>query len=174
MTLPAGLYAHFATSEGTFVARLFEDEAPKTVATFAGLADGSIEWQDPVSRQSIRRPFYNGLIFHRVIDGFVIQGGCPMGNGMGGPGYKFADEFGQGLRHDKPALLSMANSGPNTNGSQFFITLAPTPWLDNKHAIFGEVTEGQDVIQKIGKTRTAAQDRPAKEIKINSVKIEKS
>ena len=103
----------------------------------------------------------------------MIQGGCPMGNGMGGPGYKFADEFGQGLRHDKPALLSMANSGPNTNGSQFFITLAPTPWLDNKHAIFGEVTEGQDIIQKIGKTRTGAQDRPAKEIKINSVKIEK-
>jgi len=166
--------AIFDTSEGTFKVKLYDDKAPSTVANFVGLADGSKEWTDPKTNQKVTRPFYDGLVFHRVIDGFMIQGGCPMGNGMGGPGYKFADEFGPGLRHDRAQLLSMANSGPNTNGSQFFITLAPTPHLDNKHAIFGEVTEGQDVVAKIGKTRTAVQDRPAKEIKINSVKIEKS
>jgi peptidyl-prolyl cis-trans isomerase A (cyclophilin A) len=166
--------ATFKTSEGTFKVKLFDDKAPKTVANFVELADGTKEWTDPKTRSKAKRPFYNGLIFHRVIDGFMIQGGCPMGNGMGDPGYKFADEFGPGLKHDKDGILSMANSGPNSNGSQFFITLAPTPWLDNKHAIFGEVTEGKDVVEKIGKTRTAAQDRPAKEIKINSVKIEKS
>jgi peptidyl-prolyl cis-trans isomerase A (cyclophilin A) len=166
--------ATFDTSEGTFKVKLYDDKAPSTVANFVGLADGTKEWTDPKTGEKVKRPFYDGLIFHRVIDGFMIQGGCPMGNGMGGPGYKFADEFGPGLRHDRGQLLSMANSGPNTNGSQFFITLAATPWLDNKHAIFGEVMEGGDVVQKIGKTRTAAQDRPAKDIVINSVKIEKS
>jgi peptidyl-prolyl cis-trans isomerase A (cyclophilin A) len=164
--------ATFDTSEGTFTIKLFDDKAPNTVANFVGLAEGTKEWTDPKTGQKVKRPFYDGLIFHRVIDGFMIQGGCPMGNGMGGPGYKFADEFGPGLRHDRSQLLSMANSGPNTNGSQFFITLAPTPWLDNKHAIFGEVTEGKDVVDKIGKTRTAAQDRPQKDIVINSVKIQ--
>src|SRR5213592_1391124 len=114
------LQAHFTTSEGSFKVRLFDQDAPNTVANFVGLAEGTKEWTDPKSGQKVKKPFYDGLIFHRVIDGFMIQGGCPMGNGMGGPGYKFADEFGQGLRHDKPALLSMANSGPNTNGSQFF------------------------------------------------------
>jgi peptidyl-prolyl cis-trans isomerase A (cyclophilin A) len=166
--------ATFDTSEGTFKVKLYDDKAPNTVANFVGLAEGTKEWTDPTTNQKVKRPFYDGLVFHRVIDGFMIQGGCPMGNGMGGPGYKFADEFGPGLRHDRAQLLSMANAGPNTNGSQFFITLAPTPHLDNKHAIFGEVTEGKDVVQKIGKARTAAQDRPAKEIKINSVKIERS
>ena len=165
--------ATFDTSEGTFKVKLFDDKAPNTVANFVGLAEGTKEWTDPKTGQKVKRPFYDGLIFHRVIDGFMIQGGCPMGNGMGGPGYKFADEFGPGLRHDRGALLSMANSGPNTNGSQFFITLAPTPWLDNKHAIFGEVTEGKEVVDAIGKTRTGAQDRPAKDIVIRSVKIEK-
>ncbi len=167
-------HALFNTSEGTFKVRLFDDKAPKTVANFVGLAEGTQEWTEPKSRQQVKRPFYDGLIFHRVIDGFMIQGGCPMGNGMGGPGYKFADEFGPGLQHDRPGLLSMANSGPNTNGSQFFVTLVPTPWLDNKHAIFGEVVEGMDVVQKIGKAKTGAQDRPAKGIVINSVKIERT
>ena len=168
------IHATFNTSEGTFKARLYDDKAPKTVANFVDLAEGTKEWTDPKSRQQVKRPFYDGLIFHRVIDGFMLQGGCPMGNGMGGPGYKFADEFGPGLRHDRPGLLSMANSGPNTNGSQFFVTLVPTPWLDTKHAIFGEVVEGMDVVQRIGKTKSGAQYRPVKDIVINSLKIERS
>jgi peptidyl-prolyl cis-trans isomerase A (cyclophilin A) len=166
-------FANFSTTEGDFKVRLFDDKAPRTVANFVGLAEGSKEWTDPKTRQKVTRPFYNGLTFHRVIDGFMIQGGCPLGTGTGGPGYQFADEFGPGLRHDREGLLSMANAGPNTNGSQFFITLAPTPWLDNKHAIFGEVVEGLDVIRRIGKIRTGPNDRPAKEIVVNSVSIEK-
>ncbi len=167
-------FAKFSTSEGDFKARLFDDKAPKTVANFVGLAEGTKEFTDPKSRAKVTRPFYNGLIFHRVIDGFMIQGGCPLGTGTGGPGYQFADEFGPGLRHDREGLLSMANAGPNTNGSQFFITLAPTGWLDNKHAIFGEVIEGLDVVRRIGKTKTVASDRPAKDIVVNSVSIERS
>ena len=165
--------ATFKTTEGTFKVKLYDDRAPKTVANFVGLAEGTKEWTDPKSRQKVTRPFYDGLTFHRVIEGFMIQGGCPMGNGMGGPGYQFAAEFGPGLRHDRDGLLSMANAGPNTNGSQFFITLAATPWLDNKHAIFGEVIEGIDVVRAIGRVRTGPQDRPAKEIKVESVTIEK-
>jgi peptidyl-prolyl cis-trans isomerase A (cyclophilin A) len=165
--------AIFTTSQGTFKVRLFDDKAPNTVANFVELAEGTKEWTDPNSRQKVKRPFYDGLIFHRVIDGFMLQGGCPMGTGMGDPGYRFADEFGPGLRHDRPGLLSMANSGPNTNGSQFFITLVPTPWLDNKHAIFGEVVEGIDVVQKIGKTPTGPRDRPVNDITIESVRIER-
>jgi peptidyl-prolyl cis-trans isomerase A (cyclophilin A) len=168
------MHATFNTSEGSFKIRLFDDEAPKTVANFVELAEGTKEWTDPKSRQKVKRPFYDGLVFHRVIAGFMLQGGCPMGSGMGGPGYQFADEFGPGLKHDRPGILSMANSGPNSNGSQFFVTLAATPWLDNKHAIFGEVVEGMDVVQKIGKTRTGAQDRPVKDVVINSVKIERT
>jgi peptidyl-prolyl cis-trans isomerase A (cyclophilin A) len=167
-------FAKFSTSEGDFKVHLFDDKAPKTVANFVGLAEGSREWTDPKTRQKVTRPFYDGLIFHRVIEGFMLQGGCPMGTGTGGPGYQFADEFGAGLKHDRPGMLSMANSGPNTNGSQFFVTLAPTPWLDNKHAIFGEVVEGMDVVQKIGKTRTGPNDRPTTPVVINSVKIERS
>ena len=165
--------ATFKTSEGTFKVKLFDDKAPKTVANFVGLADGTKEWTDPKTRQKVTRPFYDGLIFHRVIEAFMIQGGCPMGNGMGDPGYRFPDEFGPGLSHDREGLLSMANSGPSTNGSQFFITLVPTPWLDNKHAIFGEVIEGIEIIRAIGKTRTGAQDRPAKDIVVQSVTIER-
>ncbi len=167
-------FATFNTSEGDFKVRLLDDKAPNTVANFTGLAEGTKEWTDPKTRQKVKRPFYDGLIFHRVIDGFMLQGGCPMGNGMGGPGYQFADEFGPGLRHDRPGLLSMANSGPNTNGSQFFVTLVPTPWLDNKHAIFGEVVEGMDVVQKIGKTQTGPNDRPARDIRIDAVKIQRT
>ena len=167
-------FANFKTSEGDFKVRLFDDKAPQTVANFVGLAEGSKEFTDPKTRQKVTRPFYDGLTFHRVIDGFMIQGGCPLGNGTGGPGYQFADEFGPGLRHDRECLLSMANAGRNTNGSQFFITPAPTPWLDNKHAIFGEVTEGLDVIRRIGKTPIGANDRPTKEIVVNSVSIEKA
>ena len=167
-------FAKFKTSEGEFKARLFDDKAPKTVANFVGLAEGTKEFTDPKTRTKTSRPFYDGLIFHRVIDNFMIQGGCPMGNGMGGPGYQFADEFGPGLRHDREGLLSMANAGPNTNGSQFFITLAPTAWLDNKHAIFGEVVEGMDVVRRIGKTATGRNDRPTKDITVNSVTIERA
>src|SRR5205823_7789884 len=135
--------------EGNFTVRLFEEEAPNTVANFAGLAEGTKEWTDPKGAGKVKKPYYDGLIFHRVIDGFMIQGGDPLGTGTGGPGFKFADEFSPKLRHSKPGLLSMANSGPNTNGGQFFITLAATPWLDNRHSIFGEVVDGMDVVQKI-------------------------
>jgi peptidyl-prolyl cis-trans isomerase A (cyclophilin A) len=167
-------FAKFSTTEGDFKVRLYDDKAPKTVANFVGLVEGSKEWTDPKTREKVTRPFYDGLIFHRVIDGFMLQGGCPMGSGIGGPGYQFADEFGPGLKHDRPGLLSMANAGPNTNGSQFFVTLVPTPWLDNKHAIFGEVVEGMDVVQKIGKTPTGRNDRPTKDIVMNSVTIERT
>jgi peptidyl-prolyl cis-trans isomerase A (cyclophilin A) len=168
------LNAHFTTSEGSFTVRLFEDEAPATVANFVGLAEGTKEWTDPKSGQKVKRPYYNGLVFHRVIEGFMIQGGDPLGTGTGGPGYKFADEFSPKARHGKAGILSMANSGPNTNGGQFFITLAATPWLDNKHSVFGEVIDGLDVIKKIGSTPTSKPgDRPVKPITVQSVTIQK-
>ena len=168
-----GLYAKFTTSAGAFTIRLFEKETPKTVANFVGLAEGTKEWQDPVTRKGIAKPFYDGLVFHRVIADFMIQGGCPLGNGTGGPGYRFEDEFVSGLKHDRPGILSMANAGPNTNGSQFFITLVPTPWLDNRHTVFGEVVEGMDVVQAIGATKTGRQDRPVTDITIERVAIER-
>jgi peptidyl-prolyl cis-trans isomerase A (cyclophilin A) len=168
------LNAHFTTSEGNFTIRLFDAEVPKTVANFVELAEGTREWTDPKSRQKVKRPYYDGLIFHRVIDGFMIQGGDPLGTGTGGPGYQFADEFHPKLKHTKAGILSMANAGPNTNGSQFFITLAATPWLDNKHSVFGEVVEGMDVVQKIGKTATVKpNDRPVKPITVERVTIER-
>jgi peptidyl-prolyl cis-trans isomerase A (cyclophilin A) len=168
-----GVYAHFSTTGGDFVIRLFDKDAPKTVENFVGLAEGTKPWSDPKTGQQVTRPFYNGLIFHRIIDGFMIQGGCPQGNGMGGPGYKFPDEFSRNLRHDRAGILSMANAGPNTNGSQFFITLGPTPHLDNRHSVFGEVVEGLDVVKNIGKTKTGRQDRPVDDVVINSVTIER-
>jgi peptidyl-prolyl cis-trans isomerase A (cyclophilin A) len=168
------LLAHFTTSEGNFTVRLFDQETPATVANFTGLADGSKQWTDPRTGKAVTQPYYNGTIFHRVIDGFMIQGGDPLGQGTGGPGYTFADEIRPALRHHKEGILSMANRGPNTNGGQFFITLAATPWLDGKHTVFGEVTEGMDVVRRIGKTATSKPgDRPVKPITVEAVKIEK-
>jgi peptidyl-prolyl cis-trans isomerase A (cyclophilin A) len=170
----AKVLARFTTSEGNFAIRLFEAEAPKTVANFIGLAEGTKPWTDPKTGAQVRKPYYNGLTFHRVIPNFMIQGGDPLGNGTGGPGFKFADEFVPTLRHTKAGILSMANSGPNTNGGQFFITLAPTPWLNDKHTIFGEVVEGMDVITKIGGVQTTKQDnKPVKPVVIQTVKIER-
>jgi peptidyl-prolyl cis-trans isomerase A (cyclophilin A) len=171
--LDKGTYARFETTEGEFTIRLFEKEAPNTVANFVGLAEGTREWTDPATGQKRTGPFYNGVIFHRVIDGFMIQGGDPLGQGTGGPGYKFADEFHPSLRHSKAGILSMANAGPNTNGSQFFITLAPTPHLDNRHSVFGEVVEGLDVVQRIGKVQTGRQDRPVTPVVMDKVTIQR-
>ena len=157
-------YALFDTTEGAFKVKLFADLAPNTVKNFTDLAEGV----------KTGKPFYDGLVFHRVIPDFMIQGGCPQGTGTGGPGYKFADEFHPSLRHTKPGLLSMANAGPGTNGSQFFVTVAATPWLDNKHSIFGEVIEGYNVVEKISRLPRGSQDRPKTEVKINTVKIERA
>jgi peptidyl-prolyl cis-trans isomerase A (cyclophilin A) len=169
------VHAEFATTEGSFKVRLFDQEVPDTVANFVGLAEGTKEWTHPGTQQKMTNtPFYDGIVFHRVIDGFMIQGGDPLGQGIGGPGYKFKDEFHPQLRHSKAGILSMANAGPNTNGSQFFITLGPTPHLDNRHSVFGEVTEGMEVVRRIGSTPTGRQDRPVKEVVINSVKITRS
>ena len=149
--------AVFETSMGTFRIELFTDLAPKTAQNFIDLAN---------------KGFYDGVIFHRVIDGFMIQGGDPKGTGTGGPGYTIPDEFGPGLKHDKPGILSMANAGPDTGGSQFFVTLVPTPWLDGKHAIFGQEVSGMEVVEAIGKVETGRQDRPVKDVVMNAVKIE--
>jgi peptidyl-prolyl cis-trans isomerase A (cyclophilin A) len=172
---PAGkVLAHFTTSEGAFTVELFEKDAPKTVANFVGLAEGTKEWTDPRTGEKVKKPLYNGLIFHRVIAGFMIQGGDPLGTGTGNPGYKFEDEFGSGRKIDKAGVLAMANAGPNTNGSQFFITLAPQPHLTGKHTVFGEVVQGMDVINKIGNTKTTKPgDKPVTPITIQSVKIER-
>lgn len=173
MSLQPGTYARFDTSEGPFTIRLFEKEAPQTVANFVGLAEGSKEWKDPVTGERKNGPFYDGVIFHRVINGFMIQAGDRLGQGTGGPGYKFADEFHPSLRHDRAGILSMANAGPNTNGSQFFITLGPTPHLDNRHSIFGEVVEGLDVVKRIGAVPTGRGDRPVQPVVMNTVRIER-
>jgi peptidyl-prolyl cis-trans isomerase A (cyclophilin A) len=168
------LLAHFTTTDGNFTIQLFDQDAPKTVENFVGLAEGTKEWTDPRTRKTGAGGYYDGTVFHRVIEGFMIQGGDPLGQGTGGPGYKFADEFSPKRRHDKAGVLSMANSGANTNGGQFFITLAPTPWLDNKHSVFGEVVEGMDVVKKIGSTATSKPgDRPLKPITIQTLTIER-
>ena len=165
------VYADFTTSEGNFSIRLYDQETPKTVENFVGLAEGTKEWTDPRTDRTVKTPYYDGIIFHRIIDGFMIQGGDPLGKGIGGPGYTFEDEFHPSLRHSKAGMLSMANRGPNTNGGQFFITLGPTPHLDNRHTVFGEVVDGMDVIRRIGSVKTGAQDRPVKDVVIESVKI---
>jgi peptidyl-prolyl cis-trans isomerase A (cyclophilin A) len=143
------MYATFKTSIGDIVVKLLPEKAPKTVENFVGLAEGAKEWKDPRSGQMVKKPLYDGTVFHRVIPQFMIQGGDPLGNGTGGPGYKFADEIGPDNKFSKPGLLAMANSGPNTNGSQFFITEVPTPWLDRGHTVFGEVVKGFDLVPKI-------------------------
>jgi peptidyl-prolyl cis-trans isomerase A (cyclophilin A) len=150
---------------------LFHKRAPKTVANFMDLAEGRKEFIDPKSGQKAKRKFYDGLIFHRVIPGFMIQGGDPEGTGRGGPGYRFADEFHDELKHDKKGVLSMANSGPNTNGSQFFITVAPTPHLDKRHSIFGQVVKGMEVVEKVANTPRSPRDRPLKDVVIQSLTI---
>lgn len=167
------MFAVLDTSMGKIKIKLFNEEAPKTVENFVGLAEGTKEFTDPKTGTKLKRAFYDGLVFHRVIPDFMIQGGCPLGAGTGGPGYNFADEFHPKLKHTKPGILSMANSGPGTNGSQFFITVAATPWLDNKHTIFGEVVEGLDVVMNISKVSKGANDKPVEPVVIKSVHIEK-
>ena len=169
--LPAGTYADFQTNQGEFVIHLFTEKAPLTTANFIGLAEGTKPFINPETNKEEKRPFYDGLIFHRVIDGFMLQGGDPTGTGMGGPGFRFKDEFNKDLRHNKPGILSMANSGPNTNGSQFFITVAPTPHLDDRHSVFGEVVRGMETINKIAKVPKGAQDRPLKDVVMEKVRI---
>jgi len=174
MARQPGVYATFDTSEGTIVCRLFEQDAPLAVKNFIELAEGSREWTHPRTREKSKSRLYDGTVFHRVIPNFMIQGGDPEGTGMGGPGYKFQDETkGSPHKFDKSGKLAMANSGPNTNGSQFFITVAPTPWLTGNHTIFGEVVEGQEVADKITAVSRSKQDRPVKDVLLNSVKIER-
>ena len=170
------LYATLSTSQGDIRIKLFPDHAPKTVANFVELAEGSREWTDPRSGTRTKDPLYNGTIFHRVISGFMIQGGDPLGTGTGGPGYRFNDEIHPELAFTKPYLLAMANAGPGTNGSQFFITVAPTTWLTGKHTIFGEVADADSraIVDKIATTQTDARDRPLTDVTIDSVTIERS
>jgi peptidyl-prolyl cis-trans isomerase A (cyclophilin A) len=167
------LTATLRTNHGTVVVRLFPDQAPKTVRNFVELAEGSREWTDPRTRRSASAKLYDGTIFHRVIPEFMIQGGDPLGTGTGGPGYKFGDEIHPDLAFDRPYLLAMANAGPGTNGSQFFITTAPTPWLNGKHTIFGQVISGSEVVEAISKVSTGRNDRPVDDVVLESVAIER-
>jgi peptidyl-prolyl cis-trans isomerase A (cyclophilin A) len=175
MSREPGTYAVFNTSEGQIVARLFEKDAPKTVTNFVELAEGKREWTHPVGNKKSNDKLYDGTIFHRVIPDFMIQGGDPAGNGMGGPGYRFEDETkGSPHKFNVPGKLAMANAGPNTNGSQFFITVAPTDWLTGKHTIFDEVVEGQNVVEKISRVARNSQDKPNKPVVIESLVIERA
>ena len=168
-------HAHFETNLGNFTIELFDTKTPNTVANFVGLAEGTKEWTHPkTGEKKTNTPYYDGIIFHRVIQGFMIQGGDPLGAGYGGPGYQFDDEFHPDLRHDRAGILSMANAGPKTNGSQFFITLGPTPHLDRKHSVFGVVTKGLDVVQKIGGVQTDRNDRPVTPVVMQKVTIERT
>ena len=171
--MESGIYAHIDTTEGSFTIRLFDKEAPETVENFVGLAEGTKEWTDPKTHEKKKAPYYDGVVFHRIISGFMIQGGDRLGTGTGGPGYTFADEFHPSRRHDRAGILSMANAGPGTDGSQFFITLGPTPHLDNRHSVFGEVVKGLDVVKKIGSVPTGRQDRPVNAVVMNKVTIER-
>jgi peptidyl-prolyl cis-trans isomerase A (cyclophilin A) len=167
------LTATLRTNQGTVQIRLFPDHAPKTVRNFVDLAEGTREWTDPRTRRSAQGRLYDGTIFHRVIPRFMIQGGDPLGTGTGGPGYEFADEIHPDLQFDRPYLLAMANAGPGTNGSQFFITVVPTPHLNGRHTIFGEVISGTDVVDEISKVKTGRNDRPAQDVVLESVEIER-
>lgn len=169
------LYARFVTSLGNVVIKLEEERTPKTVKNFVGLATGTQEWKDPRTGETKKGvPYYDGTIFHRVIPEFMAQGGDPLGRGTGGPGYKFGDEFHPELRHDVPGVLSMANAGPGTNGSQFFLCEKATPWLDNKHTVFGKAVLGADIIKKITHSQTGANDRPVTDIVIRKLEIFRS
>jgi len=168
------LYARLNTSLGPIVIRLEEKKVPNTVKNFVGLATGAMPWKDPKSGEQVKRPYYDGLAFHRVIPGFMIQGGCPLGRGTGGPGYQFGDEFDKSLRHDRAGVLSMANAGPGTNGSQFFITEGPTPHLNDKHSVFGYVVSGQNVVNKIANVPRGPGDRPNQDVKIDRVEVFRS
>ena len=167
------LTATLSTNQGPVVIRLFPDHAPKTVRNFVELAEGSRQWTDPRTGRTTTDKLYDGTVFHRVIPDFMIQGGDPLGSGRGGPGYKFADEIHPDLAFDRPYLLAMANAGPGTNGSQFFITVVPTPWLNGKHTIFGEVIQGADVVDAISRVKSGSQDRPADDVVIESVTVER-
>ena len=177
--------AVFETSMGTFSAKLYADKAPKTVANFTGLAEGTHEWTDPKTNKKVKRPLYDGTVFHRIIAGFMIQGGDPLGNGTGGPGYKFDNEISPDLKHSKPGILAMANAGPNTNGSQFYITVDKKEYLDGSYSVFGEVTgegskpdgtkiEGIKIIDEISRVKTGAMDRPVEPVTLKSVKIQRT
>ena len=167
------LTATLHTTAGDIVVQLFPDHAPVTVQNFVGLAEGSKEWRNPATGQNSNEPLYSGTVFHRVIEGFMIQGGDPLGSGRGGPGYEFKDEFHPDLRFDRPYLLAMANAGPGTNGSQFFLTVGPTPHLNRRHTIFGEVADAESraVVDQIAKTPTDRQDRPREDVTITSIEI---
>jgi len=167
------LTATLTTTQGTVTVRLLPDHAPKTVRNFVELAEGGREWTDPRTGAMTKEKLYDGTIFHRVISGFMIQGGDPLGTGTGGPGYQFGDEIHPDLRFDKPYLLAMANAGPGTNGSQFFITVGPTPWLNGQHTIFGEVIEGADVVDRISRVKTRPGDRPVTDVVLQSVAIQR-
>jgi peptidyl-prolyl cis-trans isomerase A (cyclophilin A) len=168
------LTATLRTNQGTVRVRLFPDHAPKTVQNFVDLAEGKRDWTDPRTRLGSRAKLYDGTIFHRVIPRFMIQGGDPLGTGTGDPGYRFADEIHPDLRFDRPYLLAMANAGPGTNGSQFFITVGPTPHLNGKHTIFGEVIDGSDVVDRISNVQTGRNDRPVADVVLESVEIERA
>ena len=167
-------YATLHTNKGDIKVQLFPDHAPKTVRNFVGLADGSQEWSDPRTGEKKSTALYDGVVFHRVISGFMIQGGDPLGTGTGGPGYKFGDEIHPELQFDRPYLLAMANAGPGTNGSQFFITVGATPWLNTKHTIFGEVADqaGRDVVDAIAASPVGRMDRPVDDVVISSITVE--
>ena len=165
------LTALLRTNHGDVVVRLFPDHAPKTVRNFVELAEGTREWTDPRTRRTDRAKLYDGTVFHRVIPDFMIQGGDPLGTGTGGPGYKFGDEIHPDLQFTRPYLLAMANAGPGTNGSQFFITTGPTPWLNGKHTIFGEVVSGSEVVDAISHVKTGGGDRPVEDVVLESVEI---